>query len=114
MLAPLLDRMVTQDVSQRFTASEALDFLEKFYYALPLDKLHAAVAEPDSPDIPHNVDRWKGLPDEFVRTWSHHRALGPSWSVRVLRFICSYRIGEIMVRSVRRLKNFLLSLVQRD
>jgi hypothetical protein len=114
MLAPLLDRMVTQHVSQRFTASEALDFLEKFYYALPLDKLNVPVAEPHSRYLPHHVDRWKGLPEEFVRTWSHHRVSGPSLSVRLLRFICSCHIGAIIVRSMRRLKKILLSVLQQD
>jgi len=47
----------------------------------PLPKLYDCSWEPQL------YDRWKDLPEDFVRRWSHLRAPVPSTSTKILRLI---------------------------
>ncbi|KAF8526772.1 hypothetical protein JB92DRAFT_3227442 [Gautieria morchelliformis] len=67
MFAPLMDRMTTRDISRRFTASQALEFLESFASELTLEQLEFP-APPWNHGHPYDkYDRWAGLPDTFIR-----------------------------------------------
>ncbi|KAK0490301.1 kinase-like domain-containing protein [Armillaria novae-zelandiae] len=70
MLAPLLDKMVTRTVSNRFTASEALAFLDDF---LPSVHLGTPVPTDFLAGYYEQYDRWKDLPPEFIQRWSSYR-----------------------------------------
>ncbi|KAK0235922.1 other/AgaK1 protein kinase [Armillaria nabsnona] len=74
MLAPLFDSMVTDDLSRRFTAAQALAFLS--------DNWKEFISTSQS--IPYGLDeygvhfwdkydRWAGLPDDFVQKWGSFR-----------------------------------------
>ncbi|KAK0490300.1 kinase-like domain-containing protein, partial [Armillaria novae-zelandiae] len=67
MLAPLLDKMVTRTVSNRFTASEALTFLEDL---LPSVRLDTPVPSDSLTGDYEQYDRWKDLLPEFIQRWS--------------------------------------------
>ncbi|PBK65557.1 hypothetical protein ARMSODRAFT_851426, partial [Armillaria solidipes] len=66
MLAPLLDKMVTRTISNRFTASEALQFFEDLLpdTLVPSDALTEHYEQ---------CDRWKDLLAEFIQRWSAYR-----------------------------------------
>ncbi|KAG6852657.1 hypothetical protein H0H87_009530, partial [Tephrocybe sp. NHM501043] len=95
MLAPLLDRMTTRNVDQRFKASEALQFFEQ--YVVPLtteDQMSSPAPEPtmDSEYVPYDYyDRWQGLDPEFVEKWVAYREPPVPRHVQFLRYICEYR-----------------------
>ena len=110
MFAPLMDRMTTADLSCRFTASEALEFLEARASELTQEELEYFVPPPSQRYAPHDqVDRWKGLPDEFIKTWGHFREPKLSFQMRLLRKICDYDWGLIAVQLVRRVITKLAS-----
>ncbi|KAF8526725.1 kinase-like domain-containing protein, partial [Gautieria morchelliformis] len=74
MFAPLMDRMTTRDISRRFTASQALEFLESFASELTLEQLEFP-APPWKPGQPpyDKYDRWAGLPETFIKDWDNFR-----------------------------------------
>ena len=76
LLAPFLDRMITPDITQRFTAPQALSVLTEIASMLDQDLL---LTKPPRFIIPMNVwqriDRWYGLPEDFVK--KHAGAHGP-------------------------------------
>ncbi|KAG6816525.1 hypothetical protein H0H93_007988, partial [Arthromyces matolae] len=75
MLAPLLDKMTTWDISQRFTASEALTFLEEHVEPCTTISQEAAIwgIEREYPKMHGTFDRWKDLHPDFVRKWAGYR-----------------------------------------
>lgn len=96
MLAPLLDGMVARDPVTRFTAAEALAFLDDFHMRYTADDKHDILqqrprelerlleARPKEPE-----DRWAGLSDDFVRRWSGFRDPPVPWRVRLLMAACN-------------------------
>ncbi|KAF8526764.1 hypothetical protein JB92DRAFT_1071880 [Gautieria morchelliformis] len=112
MFAPLMDRMTTRDISRRFTASQALEFLESFASELTLEQLEFP-APPWNPTLPpyDKYDRWAGLPDTFIKDWDNFREPKPTFQIRLLRQICDCRIcdyewGYKLVQWVRRIIRF--------
>ena len=106
MFAPLMDRMTTADLSRRFTAGEALEFLEARASELTHEELEYFVPPRTLSQLcllHEQVDRWKGLPDEFIKTWGHFREPKQSFQMRLLRKICDYDWGLIAVQLVRRI-----------
>jgi len=95
MLAPFLDGMVTPDIEARFTAGEALTFLENFRSRLGAEMLaQRPIQRPNANLVPFgDWDRWAGLPDDFVRQWSAYRIPPPSYHLRLLRMVCRYVYG---------------------
>jgi hypothetical protein len=107
MFAPLLDRMTTRDISRRFTAGQALEFLENFASELSQEQLQdpAPRWEPYLP--PHDkFDRWSGLPDTFIKEWGHFREPKLTFQIRLLRWICDYEWGYKLVQWVRQIIKF--------
>ncbi|KIY46503.1 kinase-like protein, partial [Fistulina hepatica ATCC 64428] len=107
MLAPLIDGMVTDDLSRRFTASEALQFFEQTADSVPTGNLDIRVDFPfayepaPAPDRVYS-DRWVGLPPDFVAKWSAYRVQKPDLLTRVLRWFCSLNARTFfMVQSIR-------------
>ena len=114
MLAPLLDRMVARDPVLRFTAAEALAFLEDFHMRYTADDNRNILqqrpreleqlleARPKEP-----ADRWSGLSDDFIRRWSRFREPPLPWRVRILMAACNYDFVENLVRAARRMFDIL-------
>jgi hypothetical protein len=97
---------VTRDPRRRFTASEALQFLELQVIAKSSEDQLSISERPaylDGPlDTYEAYDRWKGLPADFQREWAAYREpLGIPWMSRALRtlvlsnFLPSYTIPNI-------------------
>jgi hypothetical protein len=103
MLAPFLDRMITRDIRKRFTASEALRFLEeRVLPSLSPQELDAHPTESVKYVDPEEYDRWAGLDPEFVEAWSTYRLPRLPWQTKVLRWICIHEAGMNCIRSIRK------------
>ncbi|KAF9019612.1 hypothetical protein BDZ89DRAFT_1072858 [Hymenopellis radicata] len=82
ILAPLIDGMVTWDVRARFTAEEALQFFEQHVPHLDENLLYA---------IP------------LRQKWAHLRIPPEPITRKILRWICRYRICDMVVQRIRRI-----------
>ncbi|PPR07269.1 hypothetical protein CVT26_012429 [Gymnopilus dilepis] len=89
-LAPLLDKMTTRILGNRFTASEALDYFNKMYAQLTDAELQQPVREKESEDFaPYYLyDRWASVPPDFAQNWAHFKEPPIPWTTRALRRIC--------------------------
>jgi hypothetical protein len=88
-LAPLLDRMTTDDVAIRFNAGEALSFCRFIQKTLTSNELDKEL--PPEPRSEKPPGRWESLPDHFVAMWS---IKGPGW----VRIICFFFANSDNVR----------------
>jgi len=118
MLAPLIDGMVTRNIARRFTAAQALQFFEELCLQITHEQLnfnpgwHAAGQPFVFDDI--RADRWRNLPDDFVRAWSHLREPKVPLRTRLLRRICqniwccnTIMLARRFLRSIRKLLMFI-------
>ncbi|KAI0056383.1 hypothetical protein BV25DRAFT_1894095 [Artomyces pyxidatus] len=100
LMAPCLDRMVTIDTQQRFTAAEELDFLQNVRRpSLTYQLFHAQAVRPIGR---WTHDRWQGLPPEFVEKRAAYRAPKPSAKTVFLRRVCKSQAGSHVDRMARR------------
>ncbi|KAF8977776.1 hypothetical protein BDQ17DRAFT_1208576, partial [Cyathus striatus] len=74
MFAPLIDKMITRNIGDRFTAPEALQFFAKMRSQLTEAQLSAPFSDVEDSLIYETRDHWKGLPDDFVKQWAHYKA----------------------------------------
>lgn len=105
MLAPLIDGMVTRNIARRFTAAQALQFFEDLYLKTTYEQLHVNPGWPEGQDVVFDdirADRWRNLPGDFVRAWSHLREPKVPLRTRVLRRICKNVWCHYAVLSARR------------
>ena len=79
MLAPLMDGMITSNIEARFTAAEALSFLDSFRMQLDAEVLARQPVE-CSNSLWSAWDRWAGLPKDFVDRWSAYRDPSPTYT----------------------------------
>ncbi|GJJ07973.1 hypothetical protein Clacol_002180 [Clathrus columnatus] len=111
VLAPFLDRLITDRLELRFTAKEALQFFEKMHATLTPEQLSLEAPIYTLPGYPHwepeKYNRWEGLPDEFVQEWARFRAPIPSFHTKLLRRICRTNLGGALVVYIRRFFKFL-------
>ncbi|GJJ07970.1 hypothetical protein Clacol_002177 [Clathrus columnatus] len=81
-LAPLFDRLITDQLELRFTSYEALRFFEEMCAKLDPKQLSLEApvdtASAYPPWEPGEYDRWEGLPSDFVQEWEHFKAPIPS------------------------------------
>ncbi|KAG6825788.1 hypothetical protein H0H92_002441, partial [Tricholoma furcatifolium] len=87
MLAPLFDKMLTRDIPRRFTAQQALDFLENEVYPRTTPTQLKIEPEPRTVSTP---DRWAGLDPAFLKEWERYREPPMPLTTRFLRVICDY------------------------
>ncbi|KAF8884749.1 kinase-like domain-containing protein [Gymnopilus junonius] len=72
LFAPLIDGMVTADIEKRFSAAQALAFMDSI-----LGNISQTI--PSFKQSPiwlgnyYDRDRWKDLPEDFVSTWASYR-----------------------------------------
>ncbi|KAF9011318.1 kinase-like domain-containing protein [Cyathus striatus] len=93
MLAPLIDKMVTRDIRNRFTATQALHFFEEMRTELTEKQLltHIDISASASLPVHYEIyDRWAGLPSDFIEKWSKYREPPVPRSMKFLRAICLF------------------------
>ncbi|KAF9003278.1 kinase-like domain-containing protein [Cyathus striatus] len=90
MLAPLLDKMVTRNIQDRFTACQALQFLEEMRAELTEQQLAAPIDMTVHNENYEVYDRWMGLSAEFTARWTEYREPPMPRSTKILRAVCSY------------------------
>ncbi|CAL1698386.1 unnamed protein product [Somion occarium] len=69
-LAPFLDRMITPDVSSRYTAPQALAAFTALTERFSAKYLSKPIPQPPQEEEPlpwQSRDRWAGLPDAFIK-----------------------------------------------
>jgi hypothetical protein len=104
-----MDRLITSNLSERFTASEALQFFENMYSSVTDEQLAAEAPSWLGIDWRSGVyDRWADLPVDFVEKWSSYRAPLPSLGARLMReiFLFCWPWGCRFLRTVRRVARF--------
>ena len=94
MLAPLLDMMTTRDIARRFTAAQALRFVEDIRRPLTA----AQLATPHRLGTPYDLsrqrrkiyfeyDRWQHLPRAFQLAWAAYREPPEPTSRKIMRAV---------------------------
>jgi hypothetical protein len=87
LLAPLLDRMTTDDVANRFTAFQALSFCQFIQNSLtPMELDEQLPPRPRSLDIDTRRGVWELLPMNFIIKWS----IGGQGWVRVFAYLLHF------------------------
>ncbi|KAF4620356.1 hypothetical protein D9613_000110 [Agrocybe pediades] len=93
ILAPLIDMLTTHKLRQRFTASEALAFLEEYSSSLSEEELKKPTPEPDYNYIRqayYEHDRWASVPPHLAKKWEKYREPPVSWKTKLLRRLFQY------------------------
>ena len=104
MLAPLLDKMTTRDISRRFTAAEALHFFEVLRSDMTETQLSVTEYPAETSYSYDQHDRWVGLPVGFQQKWAAYREPAIPFVTKFLRSICydtKYNFPAMFVRSIR-------------
>ncbi|OBZ77645.1 hypothetical protein A0H81_02476 [Grifola frondosa] len=103
MLAPLIDRMTTHIVSQRFTAAQAYDFCKSIVQDLSESDLNASVSLLIYGHRSMTLQEcWEKVDPEFAASWSHYRSPPVPRGIRFLYWICSFDVGAQIVSCIRR------------
>ncbi|KAI0363264.1 hypothetical protein BV20DRAFT_1031616 [Pilatotrama ljubarskyi] len=103
LLAPLFGKMTTHIIGDRFTAAEALDFfrdIEAGSQSTLLDQ--GVVLEPNFEALEDPSSYWSRLRPEFQASWYSHRPPPLSWTIRLLRWLNTFRVGCTVITHVRR------------
>lgn len=116
LIVPFVDRMITGNLEERFTASEALKFVEDCILGgsaellnQPLERWDGTQTIPWDPDY---YDKWVDLPADFVTKWGMYKAPKSSYRDLVLRRICTrVRGGYQVVKFIRSIYRFLRHLL---
>ncbi|KAI0769464.1 hypothetical protein BD413DRAFT_477830 [Trametes elegans] len=104
LLAPLFDKMTTHVLSQRFTAEEALDFLDFISSQLPEGACDSDLAlEPDWMCVACPDRYWSLIPPEFRSRWSHCKSPELSWFQLILDWFSSFPIGWRLLCNLRKI-----------
>ena len=100
LVAPLLERMITDDIERRFTAVEALQFCDDIKSRATEEDLTKSIP-PHINDRPLQVP-WNSLPSNFVAQWSLWRNPPPTYRTRLLRWIDEFEWGHTWIQLVRK------------
>ncbi|KAF9000487.1 hypothetical protein BDQ17DRAFT_1427171 [Cyathus striatus] len=87
MFAPLIDKMITRNIRDRFTAPEALQFFEQMQSQLTEAQLSTPFSDNEDSLTYETRDHWKGLPDDFVKQWAHYKAPPLPLFAKILRYL---------------------------
>ncbi|KAF5325843.1 hypothetical protein D9611_000487 [Ephemerocybe angulata] len=108
LLAPLIDGMTTKTIQKRFTADQALEFLDASMDTLPKDKLEKPFSTERGNYVPYyDYDgRWSGLPAELVQRWAQYREPPLPKTTKLMRWLCENNQVATFVRLIRRVGRF--------
>ncbi|KAI0630175.1 hypothetical protein C8Q77DRAFT_1136785 [Trametes polyzona] len=101
LLAPLFDKMTTWNVEERFTASEAADFIEHAYSDLAQDVLDTTV-DLESQHYGGSDDYWSRIPQDVASHWAQYRTPQPPWTRSLLTKVAESEMGWRLLRFIRR------------
>jgi hypothetical protein len=111
LLAPLIDGMVTHHVPDRFTAQEALSFLDEAQSEMTQDQLeeHPSIREST---IPYDeFDRWSNIPPALVEKWGKYRERPRSYfAIHIIYPLCLRPWGISLVYCMRMIFRYAWSL----
>ena len=103
-LAPLFDKMTNRVISQRFSAEEALQFLEWAVSGISDADLHTAIAiTNDSWDMGFAGTYWNLLSPQFHATWGPYISPPPSSGDKLAGYIQTSDIGWSALRFTRQI-----------
>ena len=86
MLAPLFDMMTTRDIARRFTAAQALRFVEDIRRPLTAAQLATPHVDIELTSKTYfEYDRWQQLPYEFQAAWAAYREPPEPFSRKQIR-----------------------------
>ncbi|KAJ3506406.1 hypothetical protein NLJ89_g6886 [Agrocybe chaxingu] len=102
LLAPLLDGMTTRNISRRFTAEQALQFLETELGQLSDKHLEQEFFEATDVIEYDKYDRWHQLPSNFVQKWAVYKEPPLPATTRFLRWLYSFESLVHVIPFVRR------------
>ena len=94
--------MTAESVRSRATARQALELIENIDASLTSEQRKGVPVELNGMFRRTIGARWIGLPNQFVKDWSAHAAQQSGILVRILRKICRYRYGYLLVSWLRR------------
>jgi len=104
--------MVTPHVTDRFTAQEALSFLDEAQSEMTQDQLAERAArrvQGGSTIRYHEYDRWSDIPASLVKKWGRYRKRPPSYFVaNVILPLCSRPWGVSLVYRTRMILRWAL------
>ncbi|KAI0675110.1 kinase-like domain-containing protein [Trametes maxima] len=106
LLAPLLDMMTTHNLTHRFTAEEALAFLDHAWSQLP-ESAHGALLSSEAGgdgQIPPEM-HWSLTPPGYGDQWSHYKTPPYGWTARVLDRIMQIPRAWPLIALIRRVLN---------
>ncbi|KAF9553895.1 hypothetical protein CPC08DRAFT_697238 [Agrocybe pediades] len=92
-LAPFIDMLTTHKLRQRFTASEALAFLEDYCGSLSEEELKKPTPKHDPEYYRlayYEHDRWASVPPHLAKKWANYREPPLSWKTKLLRRLFEY------------------------
>ncbi|KAJ3506405.1 hypothetical protein NLJ89_g6885 [Agrocybe chaxingu] len=102
LLAPLLDGMTTRNIPRRFTASEALEFLEARLSEVPDKHLQQPFLAASQSGMYDRYDRWQHVPPDFAQKWAMYREPRLPVMTRFLRWLCSFEAMLHVIPFIRR------------
>lgn len=94
LIVPLVDKMITWKLEERFTAEEALQFVEDHIMNGSAEILNQGLSPRDfTKDLitwdPDSHDKWVNLSPDFIAQWETYRAPKSRWCDFLLRKICT-------------------------
>lgn len=103
--------MTTRNVRRRFTAEEALNFLDAQLSDIPATELNK-LYHPQDPweEVTYEkYDRWCHIPPAFARQWAMFREPPLPLSTRFLRWIYSFDHMPHIIPRIRKLPSTLFA-----
>lgn len=94
--------MTAPVISNRFTAAEALRFVNLIIESSSVEDLQSTPLKQTIVPVTDLSSYWKSLPQEFVWQWRHFRQPPISLFTRLLRWVCRYETCWRIVYTVRR------------
>jgi hypothetical protein len=102
LLAPLLDGMVTSHVGERFTAQEALTFLDEAQSEMTREQLDTYPSIRTQVIAFDECDRWSDIPPSLIEKWGRYRERPPPYFVKhVIYPLCLRPWGVSLVYRIR-------------
>lgn len=103
--------MVTADISARFTAEQALLFLNEARSLMTDDELYRAPVKPIAFSHWDETERWNGLPPHLVKKWGVLRELEPPYFMRqYVQPLCRTHWGLSLTTSTRKYFRYVSNL----